>query len=156
MQIILRALNLFPFQSVWRYYELLPQRSYSSTSVYPTDSFPDSQTVTCWKCGRQIQTVKEKKVSFFCPCDEGVILPPSVKNYFTILEWWATILLQYDYVNGQRFLVSITNFDHVSSNNSDPLGVDVGALKRKHTELQRSLHPDKFSIKSKVLECRVI
>ena len=34
---------------------------------------------------------------------------------------------------------------------SDPLRVDVGALKRKHTELQRTLHPDKFSIKSKVL-----
>ena len=98
-QSVKNHVSLFFLQLLWSY-SLPAQRRYSSirtctcTSVDPasTCSTPDSQTVTCWKCGRQISMIKEKKVSFFCPCEERVILPPSVTNYFTILEWWVTPL----------------------------------------------------------------
>ena len=33
---------------------------------------------------------------------------------------------------------------------SEAVRVDTSALKKKHTQLQRELHPDKFSIKSQV------
>ena len=68
---------------------LLPQRCYStqpSTGVESISPSPQPPTINCWKCGRQIPTMKAKKVLFFCPCDERVVLPPSVTNYFTILE----------------------------------------------------------------------
>ena len=47
-------------------------------------------SLTCWNCGKLIH-LPEDSVQFLCPCENGVILPPTTQNYFKIMGWYVLI-----------------------------------------------------------------
>lgn len=67
----------------------------------------------CWSCGREL-----REALFVCPCEKGVVLPPSTANHFEIMKCPASFTL------------------------------DEQKLGDTRKQLQRLLHPDKYSTRS--------
>lgn len=47
----------------------------------------------CWKCDKKISAPSDN-VLLTCPCEQLVLLPPTCRNYFTIMQWCGRTLAQ--------------------------------------------------------------
>lgn len=159
----------------WRQLSLLPcSLRYLTTLALPTPhklTLPTPHSLTqcytytqpssresCWKCGIDLNVSgRMEGVRFFCPCDKHIILPPSkTQTYFEIMNWLVLslhIVIHIQYIACDLCISTLLLFSPTTYR------IDTDQLKQTFKQLQRQLHPDKFSNKSQVslllkLTCR--
>ena len=97
----------------------------------------------CWKCNRHIKLLIDR-ATFTCPCTEKVLLPPTTDNCYTIMDWWER--------EREREVVIII----INNYSKESYEVNQRSLRKKYHELQVLLHPDKYTLKSKVCDMPIM